>query len=296
VDINRQTLNDLYVGFKASFQRGMQSRESGIAWQRIATLVPSTTRKNAYPWLGQMPKMREWIGDRAIKRIGAHRFEIENKPFELTVAVDREAVEDDEFGVYAPFFEELGISMAEWPDEVVYELLKAGETAIGYDDVPFFSTSHPHEIETLVSNFSTGAQPAWYLLDTTRAIKPLIWQLRKAPNLVRLDKETDENVFHNREFIYGSDARGNAGFGLWQLAFKSELALDETNLMAAYAAMTELTNDEGRSLKITPNLLVVPPALALPAKKLVSATTIANGADNVLAGLVDVYVTNYVRV
>ena len=34
-------------------------------------------------------------------------------------------------------------------------------------------------------------------------------------------KPGDDNVFFKKEFIYGVDARCNAGYGLWQLAFGS---------------------------------------------------------------------------
>lgn len=59
------------------------------------------------------------------------------------------------------------------------------------------------------------SQPtAWYLACTTKGIKPFIWQERKAPKFVALDKEDDENVFMRRKFIYGVDARGAAGVTL----------------------------------------------------------------------------------
>lgn len=295
MDINRTTLNDLYVGYKGHYQRGLRSRATADAWRRIATLIPSMTAKEVYPWLGQWPKMREWLGDRVIKQLAAHRYEIKNKPFETTVEVERETIEDDSFGVYGPLFEELGIAVAEWPSEVVFAVLKLGETALGYDGVPFFSATHPHELAGNVSNLGAGAAAPWYLLDTTRALKPLIWQLRKQPNFVRKDQETDENVFHRKTYIYGVDARGNAGFGLWQLAYKSKATLDEAGLIAALQALREMTNDEGSDLGITPNLLVVPPELEIPAKKLVTAAQNASGATNVLSGLAEVYVTNLVR-
>ena len=50
----------------------------------------------------------------------------------------------------------------------------------------------------------------WFLADTTKPLKPIIVQKRKAPVLTRLDKEDDENVFMRKEFIYGTDARGEA--------------------------------------------------------------------------------------
>lgn len=59
----------------------------------------------------------------------------------------------------------------------------------------------------------------WYLIDDTKPIMPIIWQTRKAPQLVAKTSLTDDNVFSRNEFIWGVDLRGNAGFGLWQLIF-----------------------------------------------------------------------------
>lgn len=295
MDINRSTLNALYQNFRADFQRGFRSREDVMAHLRIATLVPSMTAKNVYPWLGQSPKMREWIGDRHIKSVKAHKFEIENRKFELTQGVERDAIEDDTFAVYSPYFEEMGVSVAEWPSDVVFEVLKDGETALGYDEQPFFSASHPHEKEGTVSNLQAGAATPWYVFDTTRSLKPLIWQLRKRPKLTRLDKDDDPNVFERDEFVYGVTSRGNAGFGMWQLAHKSKATFDATNLKAVLQAMRERTNDAGSSLGVRPNLIVVPPELEWDARELLKAERNAAGATNVLNGALEIMVTNLVR-
>lgn len=60
----------------------------------------------------------------------------------------------------------------------------------------------------------------WYLLATAYPLRPLIYQERKAPIFVALDKPDTENVFRNKEFLYGVEMRGNAGFGFYQMAFK----------------------------------------------------------------------------
>ena len=61
---------------------------------------------------------------------------------------------------------------------------------------------------------------AWYLLDTTRTIKPFIWQLRQAPQFVYRTALDAENVFRRHEFEMGVDARGNTGYSLPFLAAK----------------------------------------------------------------------------
>ena len=89
------------------------------------------------------------------------------------------------------------------------------------------------------------------------------------------------------------DSRCNVGFGLWQLAYGSRKTLDEAGLIAAYTAMTERKGDGGRPLGVKPTVLLVPPSLEWAARKLVNATTLANGADNVLKGVVSVEVSPF---
>lgn len=59
-----------------------------------------------------------------------------------------------------------------------------------------------------------GADTTWYLADVSKPVKPFVFQLRKSPQLVSLTDPTSENVFMRKKFIYGVDARGNAGFSL----------------------------------------------------------------------------------
>lgn len=61
----------------------------------------------------------------------------------------------------------------------------------------------------------------WYLFDTSRAIKPFVWCLREAPKFVAKQSPDDDSVFWDREFVWGVEARGEAGFGPWFLAVRS---------------------------------------------------------------------------
>ena len=67
-----------------------------------------------------------------------------------------------------------------------------------------------------------GHDSAWFLLSTSRPLKPLIYQERKKAKFVSKTAETDENVFMKKQFLYGADSRGNAGFGFWQMAYGSD--------------------------------------------------------------------------
>lgn len=286
--INPQTLRGIYVAFNTLFNKAFEAEDP--LYKLIATVTNSTTDAETYAWLGDIPGMREWIGDREIQNLTASDYTIKNKDFELTVSVPRNAVEDDKIGLYNPSVQMLGQSAAQHPDKLIFDLLASGFVAKCYDGKPFFSEEHmvgkkkvsnlgkeelsmetyiaaraammsftnakgeplglvpdtlvvPPALEAkardiLVADFINGtkntmqgtAKPLvvprlaghdkeWYLLCTSRPIKPLIMQQRKAPKFVSLTAETDENVFMKKTFIYGVDYRGNAGFGFWQMAY-----------------------------------------------------------------------------
>jgi phage major head subunit gpT-like protein len=288
--INAGSLQALFKGYRIIFQEAFTGSES--QWQKIATLVPSTGKEQGYPWLGQLSSMREWIGDRVIQALTLHDYTIKNKPFELTVGVLREDIEDDTVGVYNPLFAEMGRSANAHPDELVFSQMAAGFTTLCYDGQYFFDTDHPVNGAS-VSNYGGGAGTAWYLLDISRAIKPIIFQQRKKPEFVALDNPNDQNVFMKKEFLYGIDCRDNVGFALWQLAYASKQTLDATAYAAARAAMGGLKNDAGRPLNIKPNLLVVPPSLEGAARKILQNDRNDAGAANEWVGTAEVMVASW---
>jgi len=65
-----------------------------------------------------------------------------------------------------------------------------------------------------------GSDSTWYLLDTTRPIRPFVFQQRQAPEMVMLTNPNDEHVMMRNKFIYGVKARGAGGFGPFWLAAK----------------------------------------------------------------------------
>ncbi|MCF9046627.1 Mu-like prophage major head subunit gpT family protein [Acinetobacter nectaris] len=61
----------------------------------------------------------------------------------------------------------------------------------------------------------------WHLLDASKAIKPIIFQPRKQPVFVALTDTSSDSVFNRKKFKFGAEARGAAGYGLWQMAVGS---------------------------------------------------------------------------
>ncbi|HWJ72403.1 MAG TPA: Mu-like prophage major head subunit gpT family protein [Kaistia sp.] len=281
--INRSNLATLGVAFNTAFQAGLSQGES--QWPTIATAVPSTTGKEEYGWLGKIPNVREWLGDRVIQNISQGKYAISNKDYEVTIGVDRNDIEDDNIGIYGPLFTELGRSSTANYDQLVWGLLKAGFATNCYDGQYFFDTDHPvldaNGVEQSVANTDGGSGEGWYLVDDSRALKPLILQKRKDWQLVAKDKLDDENVFNKKQFIYGVDARHNVGYGFWQFAWGSKQTLDVAHYNAARAALMGMKGDYARPLGLMPRTLIVGPSNEAAGRAIVEAQINAAGASNV---------------
>ena len=294
--INEANIAMAFSGFKALFQDQFEATTAD--WDKVAMKVPSTGRDTTYAWLGQFPQFREWVsGPRQLKALEAHGFAIENIKFESTVKIARDDFADDNYGAFGKMFAEMGLAAKKHPDELVFGLLKNGFGETCYDGQYFFDTDHPYQPDpagaaTSVSNMQAGTDTPWYLLDGSRPLKPVIFQVREDYDLRAMTRAEDTHVFLNDEYLYGIRARVNAGFGVWQLAFASKAPLNAANYAAARTTMQGFRGDRGRILGVKPNLLVVPPSLEEAARKIV-ATTNEQGGSNPWAGTAEVVVSAY---
>ncbi|MEN9631582.1 MAG: hypothetical protein RJA10_4810 [Pseudomonadota bacterium] len=284
--INRQNILDMSRGFQVIYQDAWNQAAS--QYDMVATTVTSTGSEEHYAWLGTMPRFREWLGDRVVQSLSSGDYTIKNKDFELTVGVGRNHIMDDKLGVYRPMFQMLGQEAKTHPDELVFSLLQAGFSSLCHDGQFFFDTDHPVRAADgsmgTWSNFGGGSGAAWYLLDLSRPIKPIIFQKRTEYSFVSMDQATDEVVFTAKEFRYGVDARVNVGYGLPQLAYASKQTLDATNYAAARAALGSVKGDGGKVLRLMGTHLLVPPSLEKAGAEVLTAARTTGGADNVMVG------------
>lgn len=285
----------LRPGFSAAFEKG-KAKAPG-QWQQIATLMPSANASTTYGWLGQFPKLREWVGQRSVKSMQEHGYSLTNKLYESTVGVKRTDIEDDNLGIYTPLFEEMGYAAATHPDELVFSLLGKGLSTLCYDGQNFFDTDHPVYPEVdgtgdavTVSNLldaaaSPESKTPWFLLDVSRPLKPLIFQERTKPELISQMDPRSDNVFMNDEYRYGVRYRCNVGFGFWQQAICVRDDLTSANFEKALAMLQDIHTDGGRPLGLgrggkSGTLLVVPTSLYSAAKRVVSMELINGGESN----------------
>jgi phage major head subunit gpT-like protein len=290
--INGANLAALRTGFSTLFKKGLGQTSS--QYKKFATVVPSTTKEQKYGWLGKIPSVREWIGARVVQNLSQSDYAIKEKKWELTIGVDRDDIETDNIGVYSPMFEEMGQSTGSKWDELVFSMYKLGFELLCYDGQFFFDTDHPvlaaDGTVLSIANTDGGNGPAWFLIDNSRVVKPVILQQRKDFKFVSKDAETDDNVFGLNEYLYGADARANAGYGFWQFAWGSKQPLTPDNYEKARVALMEMKGDYGRPLGIRPDTLLVPPRLERAANKILKNEKGPNGEDNEFQGTATVEV------
>ena len=297
MQINSNTLAAMYRGFKTTFQGAFDGAPSELA--KLAMTVPSSTSIEDYGWMGAIPGMREWVGDRVVHHLSLHSYSITNLPFELTVGVDRDQIEDDQLGIFTPMMAAMGYEAKVQPGKLAYGLLAKGFETTCYDGQYFFDTDHPvigaDGAVSSVSNVQAGAGNPWFLIDASRPLKPVIYQDRKKPNFISLNREEDTNVFLRKEYIYGVDMRGNVGFSLWQLAFGSKAELTAANFEAALQAMGAFTKDGGEPLGVRPTVLMVGASNLAAAKKIIEAQLINGGDSNTNYQAVDLLQSNWLK-
>lgn len=296
--INAQSIQAIFWTLNQQFTNAFAT--APVVWDQIATKVPSSSRENIYAWLENFPRMRKWIGEKQIKALAAHGYTIVNDDWEATVEVDRNAIEDDQLGIYAPQAQSAGFSAKQLPDEIVIELLNDGFAKPCYDGQAFFSNAHvvagaavsnysnlplsiagqaaaratygvvrtnmrkvkdeegrplninpnllmvPPALEDIANALMTNdrlndgmpnpykgtakvltdarltSDTAWFLLDTTKPIKPLIYQERKAPVFVQQTDPQADDVFNRKKFKFGAEARAAGGYAFWQMAAASD--------------------------------------------------------------------------
>ena len=208
--------------------------------------------------------------------------------------MDRDDIETDTLGIYGPLFETMGQSTgSEW-EAMVWAILKAGFAQNCYDGQFFFDTDHPVKdekgVEQAVANTDGGAGEPWFLLCTKAPMKPIILQKRKDFEFIAKDNPSDERVFMNKEFVYGADARGNVGFGFWQMAWGSKQTLDAAHYKTARAAITGMKGDGGLPLGLVPDLLVVGATNESAGRKLLNSEYAAGGETNEWKGTAELLV------
>jgi phage major head subunit gpT-like protein len=114
-----------------------------ITWiDSVSNMFNSDQALETYPFLGQNPRMREWIGGRQAKGLRGNALSIANKHYEATLEIAlRDLRRDKTPQIQARVNEFADEGQAHW-GTLLSALIAAGTTALCYDGQYFFDTDH----------------------------------------------------------------------------------------------------------------------------------------------------------
>jgi len=151
-------LSATYQGLRAIY--GETFEATVPEWMKVAMEAPSDTETEVYSWVAEVPGMKEWIDERSLEGLKQFTFNIKNKDWESTIAVDRNSMEDNKLGQIKPRIQDLAMAAKMHPDELVFALLAAGFAGTCFDGKYFFATDHPLADGSAQSNLITAALDA----------------------------------------------------------------------------------------------------------------------------------------
>ncbi|MDC5755220.1 Mu-like prophage major head subunit gpT family protein [Vibrio europaeus] len=294
MSITPEQIRNFSTGMSDAYQKGFSGSEP--QFKKVATVVPSSTAAQDYGFLGVWPGIKEWVGDRQLKKLAEHGYTVTNKKFESSIAVERDKIEDDLIGQYLLQAESIGQATNVYPDQLVFTLLCDGFDNPCYDGKSFFATDHPMGqgvASNIVGDIATDTGEPWFLLDCSRPLKPMVFQERRSFEFKALDDVFSDHVVKNDQFIYAVDGRCNSGFGFWQMAIGSKAPLTEANLNMARKLIRSFKADSDTPLGLKGTMLVVGGVNEAAAEKLLFAS-LTNGTTNTLYKKLDLVASEYI--
>lgn len=231
MQITPSTLRDLRTAINLLFTTARG--KTTPVWSDFAAKVGSTTRSTNFPQHAALRRLRRWEGERKVVNGKAYDYQVTAEKFELTASIPLEEIEDDNIGAYNAMVEDMGMQAALWADDMCFDALLAGTTALAFDGKAFFANDHELKSGATIDNLAGST------------------------------------------------------------------SLTKANVAEIIARMMNFVGEDGRSLRIRPNLLVVPPALEDAGRAIVGSNLIATvfgsntaaaGVDNTMRGRLELKV------
>ena len=159
--ITPAAMSDLFKTFSTKFNEAQKAATGrvgkyGILIDEVATTMTVTGASTTHAWMEQIRAMREWIGARVINNIKLGGLTVVNRPFENTIGVPVDAIEDDQYGTFAPLMGMMGADAENlWGRLFVEALVGNGTWA---DGNPFFCSGRIlSELSSTITNAVTTA-------------------------------------------------------------------------------------------------------------------------------------------
>ena len=134
---SRAIIGRFYQTFESEMKQGLVGK--------LAARFTSNQESETYKWLGQVPGVREFLGERMMKQLRASGVTIVNRKWESSLQIDVDDIRRDKTGQVSVRIDELAAKFADHPAKLLTDLIIQGENttlAACHDGQALFSASH----------------------------------------------------------------------------------------------------------------------------------------------------------
>jgi phage major head subunit gpT-like protein len=143
MDLTPAALQIFFTGLHTSYEQGYEMPAPW--WSQVAMSVASDTELETYGWMDRIPKMRQWLGPRAVQNAPLRSRSVTNLDWELTESIPRNKFLDDKLGLYSGIAKNMGWQAKKLHDQQLALLIQSNP--VGFDGVAFFATTHLTDID-----------------------------------------------------------------------------------------------------------------------------------------------------
>lgn len=160
-------------GLRAGFARAMAefqaARMINPGIMRGAMRVPSNGAYEKLGWVGAMPAVSQWLGERNAKEFESYDYTVKNLDWQAAVPINENDINDDQTGALQMIPQMLARRIMSHPEKLMFDLLTGGTSGLAYDGVAFFSNaSGARTIDNLLAG--TGVSLAQLEADLDAAL------------------------------------------------------------------------------------------------------------------------------
>lgn len=142
--LDRAKIEAAFVVFSTIFD--MKLKTTPTIYEKVATVIPGISEKVEFKWLGSIPTMKRWVGDRTLQKLRGESQTLTPEWWANGLEVDVDDVNSDSrFGMIPPRIRSLASAAARRMDaEVVGHYVDgfAGTRGLTYDGQFLFDNDH----------------------------------------------------------------------------------------------------------------------------------------------------------
>ena len=250
-------------------------------WGEICSTIATNSTTIDLISLLDVPKYQELIGGVAFSDLKGRNLEVTPRNFGAGLKMHENIINDDNMNVLIDQIKQLGKTPEDAFCEHTFLALKGGIATTSYgaclDSGAFFNATHSVGSTTFSNYTAGGGSTAWYLLDCSRALKPIVLVARENPEF-KMESPDSSHRFETNEIRWKIQGRMWMSYGMWQLAYCDTNALTDTRLWADIATMRGYQDEEGRYISAQPTHLCVAPDTEQTARELLERLRIQGTA------------------